>query len=114
MATFTKLKLSGSADGRPIKVVQTATAGDTLHTAHATALDEVWLYAVNTSTSDVLLTLEWGGVTDPQDLIKVTIPARSGLVQLAPGLILTGSVVAKAFAATANVINIVGWVNRIA
>jgi hypothetical protein len=114
MATFTKLKLSGCTDGRPIKVVQTATAGDPLHTAHATALDEVWLYAVNTSASDVLLTLEWGGVTDPQDLIKVTIPARSGLVQLAPGLILSNSVVVRAFAATANVINIVGWVNRIA
>ena len=41
MATFTKLKLSGSTDGKAIKVVQTATAGTTIHTAHATALDEI-------------------------------------------------------------------------
>ena len=50
MATFTKLKLSGSTDGKQIKVSQTATAGTTIHTAHATSLDEVWLWAVNSST----------------------------------------------------------------
>ena len=114
MATFTKLNLSGSTNGRPVKVAATATAGTLLHTAHATALDETWLYAVNTSGSDVLLTIELGGVTSSDDHIIVTIPAQSGLVQIAPGLLLTGSVVARAFAAVANVVNIVGWVNRIA
>ena len=33
MATFTKLKLSGSTDGKAIKVAATATAGTTIHTA---------------------------------------------------------------------------------
>jgi hypothetical protein len=38
-ATFSKLVLSGSTNGKAVKVVQTATAGTTIHTAHATALD---------------------------------------------------------------------------
>ena len=43
MATYTVLKLSGGTDGKNIKVAATATAGTLLHTAHATALDRVWL-----------------------------------------------------------------------
>ena len=55
MATFSKTILSGSTDGRGIKVAATATAGPLIHTGSATAttLDEFWLYAVNTSASDV-------------------------------------------------------------
>ncbi|NBV35786.1 MAG: hypothetical protein EBR94_00725 [Bacteroidetes bacterium] len=64
MATFSKIALSGSTDGRMIKVAATATAGTTLHTGSTTA-----------TTFDAL--------------------------------------VVRAFAATANVINIAGYVNRI-
>lgn len=119
MATFTKVLLSGSTGGRPIKVVQTATAGTTIHATgtSATIIDEVWLYANNTSASSVDLTIEYGGTTSPDDLIVVSIPAKSGLSIVAPGLILTGDGAAartiRAFASSANVINIVGYVNRI-
>jgi hypothetical protein len=53
MATFTKNILSGSTDGKAVKVAATATAGTTIHTGSATAttIDEVWLYAVNSSAS---------------------------------------------------------------
>jgi hypothetical protein len=112
--TFTKVKLSGSTDGKQIKVVQTATAGTTIHTAHATALDEVWLWAVNSSTSAVKLTIEWGEATAPDGNIEVTVPAESGYMLVVPGMVLTNSLVVKAFAATANVILINGYVNRIA
>ena len=52
---FEKRLLSGSTNGRNIKVAATETAGTTLHTATAVAgeFDEVWLYAMNTSTSAV-------------------------------------------------------------
>lgn len=113
MATYAKLKLSGSTDGKGIKVTQTATAGDTIHTAHATALDEIWLYAVNTHTADVVLTLEYGGVSDPDNLMIVTVPFKAGLVPIIPGLLLTNSLVIKAFAGTANVVMLYGFVNRI-
>lgn len=110
--TISKELLSGSTSGRPIKVAATATAGTTIHTAHATAKDEVTLYATNTDSVDRVLTLEWGGTTSPDDLIKNTIPAGETIL-VAPGLPVTASVVVRAFAAAANVINITGYVNRI-
>ena len=118
MATFSKIVLSGSTDGKMIKVAQTATAGTTIHTGSATAttFDEIWLYAVNSDTVTRKLTIEWGGVASPDDLIELTIPAESGLYLIAPGLILKGNatpLVVKAFCASANVVNIAGFVNRI-
>lgn len=115
MATFTKLKLSGSTDGKPIKVVATATAGTTVHTAHATSLDELWLWVTNTDTTDRTLTIEFGGTTDPDHLIlkAVTIPAKSLPIPIITGLHLTNSLVVGAFASSANVLLISGFVNRI-
>lgn len=117
MSTAVKRKLSGSTDGKPIKVVQTATAGDTIHTAvagtTAGTYDEIWLYAYNGHTADVVLTVEFGGATVPDQNIVVTIPYKSGLQLIVPGLILQNGMVVKAFAATANVITISGFVNSI-
>ena len=106
--------LSGSTSGRPIKVVQTATAGTLIHTAvsGATLFDSLYLYANNTSSSTVKLTLEWGGVTSPDDLIEVNIPGEHGLYTVIYGLKLNGGLVVGAFAGSANVINITGWVVR--
>lgn len=112
MATFDKVKLTGSTDGMGVNVTATATAGTTIHTAHATSLDEIWLYAVNISAAAVKLTIEQGGATTT-DNIEVTIPPESGLVLVIPGLILTNSKVLKAFAATTAVITLHGFVNRI-
>ena len=119
MATFTKTVLSGSTDGKGIKVVQTATAGTTIHTGSTTVatLHEVWLYAVNSTTSDVKLTIEWGEATAPDGNIEYTVKAENGLYLIVPGLILKGNataLVVKAFAGTANVIVIHGYVNVIA
>ena len=115
MATFSKRLLSGSTDGKAIKVVQTATAGTTIHTAVSgtTNLDEIWLYAVNSSASAVKLTLEWGQADAPDGNIELSVAAESGLVLVTAGLLLQNSLVVKAFAATANVILIHGYVNRI-
>lgn len=111
---FTKVQLSESADGRQIKVAATATAGTLLHTAHATDLDEVWLWAVNSSASPVKLTIEYGGATAPDDLIEDWIQPESGLKKIIEGSSpLTNSVEVRAFASVADVINIQGFVNRI-
>jgi uncharacterized membrane protein YjjP (DUF1212 family) len=90
MATFTKKILSGSTDGKAVKVAATATAGTTIHTGSATAttIDEIWLYAVNSSGSAVKLTLEWGEATAPDGNIELSVAAESGLVLLVPGLTL--------------------------
>ena len=119
MATFTKKKLSGSTDGMAVKVTGTSTAATvTVHTAVAGTtvgtFDEIWLYANNTSASAVKLTIEWGTATAADGNIEVTIQPEAGLVTLIPGLILQNAKVVKAFAATADVILLTGFVNAIA
>ena len=117
MATFSKQLLSGSTNGKGILVAATATAGTVVHTAVSgtSSFDEVWLYAHNTSASTVKLTIEWGGATAPNDHIEINIGAEgTGLILIAPGILLQNSLVVRAFASTANVLNIFGYVNRIA
>lgn len=119
MATFTKTILSGSTDGKGILIAATASAGTLIHTGSSTAtvLDEVWLYAQNTSTSSVKLTVEWGGVAAPNDHIELTVAPESGLILVAPGLLIKGNasaaLIVRAFAATTNVVAVHGYVNRI-
>jgi len=114
MATFSKQKFSESTNGRQIKVVATASSGTLIHTAHATAWDEVWLYAVNDTATDRLLNIQWGGTTATDDDIEYTVKAQNGLYLIIPGLILTGSTTIRAYcAAAANAIQISGYVNRI-
>ena len=118
MATFAKQVLSGSTDGKGILVAATSTSGTTIHTGSATStvIDEVWLYAVNTSASAVKLTIEYGGTTAPNDNIEFTVPAEAGLYLIVPALLIKGNatpLVIRAFAATTNVIVVHGYINRI-
>jgi hypothetical protein len=119
MATYSKVLLSGSTQGKAIKVAATASVGTTIHATgtSATIEDEIWLYAYNSSAAAVLLTIQFGGTTAVDNDIKLSIPATSGLTLVVPGLILTGTGSAAntvaAYAATTNVITISGYVNRI-
>ena len=115
MATFSKLALQpagSTGTGLGIKVAANATPGTAIHTASTTTstIDEIWLYAVNSSASDVKLTIEFGGTTSPDDLIEFTVKAEDGLYLVIPGLILSGTGSAArtvtAFAGTANVVMI--------
>ncbi len=118
MATFTKTKLSGSTNGKPIKIAATATLGTTLHTAVAgtSAWDEIWLFITNTSGAAVNLTIEYGGATDPDCLIckTVSIPANSPPIPIITGLLLQNGLVVTAFAGSANVLLASGYVHNIA
>lgn len=115
MATYSKQILSGSTNGKQIKVVATSSTGTLIHTAISgtTGLDEVWLYATNTDTTSRKLTIQWGGTVSPDDLIELVIPAESGYTLIVPGLIIQNSLVVRAFAAAANVVVIGGYVNRV-
>jgi hypothetical protein len=114
--TVSRIPLSGSTHGRGIKIAATATAGTLVHTATSstTDCDVVTLYAFNSSASAVNLTIEWGGVSDPDDLIKLSIPATSGLTLVCPDLVIRNSLVVRAFAGTTNVVTVQGFVNRVA
>lgn len=115
--SISKAKLSGSTNGKGIKVAATATLGTTIHTAVAGTVagqfDEIWLWAVNSDTVDRKLTVEYGGATSPDCLVEQTIIAESGLTLIVPGLILQNTLVVTAFCATANVVIIHGFVNVI-
>ncbi len=115
MATFSKILLSGGTDGQPVKVAATSTPGTTIHTAHNTSYDELWLWATNTDSSARTLTIEFGGTTDPDNLITkaYSLPANSQPTQIVPGIPLTNAKIVKAFASAANVVLISGYVNRI-
>ncbi len=117
MATAVKRKLSGSTDGKGIKVVATSSTGTTIHTSvsgtTAGTFHEIWLYAYNSDASSVLLTVEFGGTTSPDNTIKITLATQSGLQLIVPGLILQNAAVVTAFAATGNVVTISGFVNSI-
>jgi len=110
---ISKQLLSGSTDGMGILVAATASSGTTIHTAHATNKDEIWLWAVNSSLAIVKLTVQFGGTTSPNQDIEVSISGESGLYLVIPGFILTNSAVVRAFASTANVLIMHGFVNRI-
>lgn len=117
MATAVKRKLSGSTDCRGIKIVATASAGTTLHTAvagtTAGTYDEIWIEVFNSDTVDRVVTIEFGGTTAPDDNIVMTIPSKAGLVRVVDGLILQNGAVVKAFASAANVLVAFGFVNAI-
>lgn len=113
MATYSIGLLSGSTHGAGIKVTgTTAGASVSVHdaVANATDIDLVTLWAANSDTVDRVLTLGWGGETDPDNLIEVTIPAGSGLVAVADRLPIRNSLPITAWAAAANVIVIYGEV----
>ena len=113
--------LSGSTNGLQIKITGTDTGtANVIHTAVNSTVnfDNIWLYVDNDSTSDVLLTIEWGGTIDPDNTIKINIPAlgsivTDGLKATIPGLPLNNALVVKAFASTPNVLKISGYVHTL-
>jgi len=120
MATYSKEVLSGgAADGTGIGLAVDSGTFTTIHTTTTTVstLDEIWLYAQNTHSADLKVTLKFGGVTDPDDLIEYTVTAESGLVLLVPGLILQGKastgLILLGAAATGSEVTVFGYVNRI-
>lgn len=104
---------SGTTDGMPVKVAQAATAGTLFHTCSATAsvIDSVTLWLCNTSVTDVLATIELGDATAPDHNVKITVPANDLVIALA-GHRMQNSKTVRVFAATINVINMFGNVDR--
>ncbi len=115
-AGLVTLALSGSTRGRPIQITGTGTGSTvTLHTATTTSgeIDRVYIDLTNTSASAVLVTIEFG-TTGAGNELKITVPAGE-TVPAVVGMVIGGAATdtIKAYAATANVINAVGRVERL-
>lgn len=114
-----KVKLTGSTNGKGILVVATATPGTTIHATSnsASVYDELWLWIINPHTADILATIELGGVTSPGNVITVNVPFNQGLVLCVPGLSLFdaggGALTVSVFAAVASKLTVFGYVNRV-
>ena len=118
MATFSREMLTSSPSGRPvlISVISQATAV-TIHTAHATAKEEVYLWVTNTSAAAVTLNLliNDGSIVDPDDYIVKTLslPANSPPLPILTGQTFTSSMVIAAFASVNNALTYQGFINRV-
>jgi|TARA_R110000824_G_scaffold159050_3_gene333239 hypothetical protein len=120
MANATALiPFSGSTQGQGVKVVATSTAGTLIHTTgtSATIIDRLSIWAYNGHSADVVLTVEFGGATVPDQNIVQTITAKTGHTLVVDGQILLGNgsaaLTVRAFAATGNVIVLSGYVMRV-
>lgn len=119
MATYSKIPLSNSTNGKSILLTLSSAPGTLIHTTGTSTanLDEIWIYATNNSGADSLTTFYWG-TTATQDLItQVNVQAYAGATVIIPGTILTGTGsvgnVVYAYAQTPSAVNIIGYVNRI-
>ena len=118
MATYTKHVLSGSTNGRPIAITNTAATGTLIHTSVTASgdntWDEIYIWATNlsTSTEPSRLTVEFGGTSGADQLTYDTYAGENVLV--VPGLILHSGLVVRAFATASTTFNVAGYVNRVA
>lgn len=115
--SFTKLPLSASVNGKQIIISTTDSASATpIHTAVTgeTDWDEIWIYAYNDSTSSISCNILWGGVTEPNDVVRAVLPSRAGRTLLIDGKLLQNGLTVSAYAQIANWITVDGFVNRMA
>jgi len=126
MATYSKVKLSTSAEGQPTLSTSTSAGSPTtIHdtTTTATTIDELWLYCSNSHSADVELILFYGYdsagsvPTAPANTLYQTITTKAGMTLVIPGLVLandgTNATRVSAYSATGSVLNLWGYVNRI-
>lgn len=117
MAGVAKAKLSGSTDGRQIKVAATASPGTLIHTAVSGTVpgtfDEIWLYAHNNDSVVRSIVVQLGGTTAPDDAINVDLPPVAGRFLILDGAILQNGAIVRVYATVANVVLISGFVNAI-
>src|SRR5262245_38808879 len=112
MATYSRVLLSGSTNGRNIPVAATATPGTVLHVAISgtSGFDEIYLFCANVTGAAATLTIEFGGVLDPGDhLVKsYSVPANSAPIPICTGVCLNNGLTVRAFSGTASALNISG------
>lgn len=118
MATYSKNILSGSTNGRPIAITVAAATGTIIHTSQSSTssgiVDEVYVWAINTSTSNLQLIIEHGN-TSTDDLIYFTVPPQDGPYLVVPGLPLNGGLICRGRATATNTgLKVIGYVNRVA
>ena len=104
---------TGTVNGNMVQIAAIVTAGDNLHTAIAGTdhIDEVYVYACNIHTADVVLTLEIDGVAAANQS-TYTVPHGDGYHLVLPGIRMENAGTVAAFAGVTAVVNCIVIVNR--
>lgn len=115
---YTAMTLSAATNGLPIKIIATATAGTTIHTATtsdmAEGCDEVWLFAGSIHSAAVNGTLHFSNDFAGDRAINFRVPAAyHGPITILAGHRVCDGVVLSATASVAERIVLWGNVNRI-
>jgi hypothetical protein len=124
---ITKQKLSASNDGGIVRVIASSSPGTLIHTSVSgtSDWDEIWLWAIygryyaqhTYLFEQLILRVEYGGTSDPDDVIRATIRNdNQGAVLVVPGLLLQNELVIRAYAEEDDYmseVQIAGFVNRI-
>lgn len=120
MATFTKVLLSGSTQGKPIPLNDFTAPGTTIHTTGTSSsiIDEIWLWAFNVAADARNLRLWFGNYSGGGFPVELSVPANSGAFLVCSGWVLTGTgaagnVVQALTTSHEGDVHIVGYVNRI-
>ena len=126
MPAYTKINLSPDGtegDGDPIKITDTSGNGTSIHDTLISKRrkDEVWLWVTNTSAAPVEVTMHVGYLSTASAAVDqrsiFTVPPKSGWMLALPGQPLKGNGTTArriaAYAGSADVINVMGYVNRI-
>ena len=120
--TITKRVLSGATTqgAMAINVSQTQSSGTEVHTFQTATntLEELYLYAANSSTNVVTVNFEMGGLVgaSASNSLQVQIPAKGeGLYTIFEGLPLGSSLsyAIRCGASTSFAVNLYGYVNRV-
>ena len=102
---------TGTVNGNLVALAATST---TLHTAVTAEnhMDEIYVYATNIHTADVVVTTEVDG-TAAANQSKYTVPKDDGFHLIVPGIRMDNAGTLKAKAGTADVVNCIVVVNRL-
>lgn len=108
---------TGSTNGLPILLTTTSSPGNIIHTftsdTTGNITDSLWFYAANEHTAALQISIELvlGGTT--RTITSQSLPSKGGLYQVFPAPIAgNNGLIVRAFCATANVIQILAFVNR--
>jgi hypothetical protein len=104
-------ELTGTSGGKGIKISST-NSGVEIHTHDSTfdqsQFDELHLWAYNSHSSSVTVTLQWGGTTSPDNLIPIALQPGSYL-QIVCGQHIGGDLAVNAVASVADKIIVYGY-----
>lgn len=119
MTRIERHSFSESTNWRGIKIARAATPGDLIHktSGEADVIDEVYLWVEHTNAGSggvfTTVTVEFGGVTSPDDLMVRDIPIQKAF-QVVKGRPISGAnLEIRVFADVSGEITVWGYINRI-